>query len=112
LSISLILFVEVLLPTSNFRPAYHARNSSVISVSAICQSDVTECQDKLRLNGYFVKDYANKWKTSSAADDARRIEQKMNELARRYAETNDKTMVEELYKLACELQKMESEKKD
>jgi hypothetical protein len=40
------------------------------------------------------------------------IEQKMNELARRYAETNDKTIVEELYKWASELQKMESEKKD
>jgi FKBP-type peptidyl-prolyl cis-trans isomerase (trigger factor) len=35
------------------------------------------------------------------------IEQKMDELARKYVETHDKEIIEELYRLARELEKME-----
>jgi FKBP-type peptidyl-prolyl cis-trans isomerase (trigger factor) len=34
------------------------------------------------------------------------IEQKMDELARKYVETHDKEIIEELYRLARELEKM------
>jgi FKBP-type peptidyl-prolyl cis-trans isomerase (trigger factor) len=37
------------------------------------------------------------------------IEQKMDELARKYVETHDKEIIEELYKLARELEKTEKE---
>ncbi len=39
------------------------------------------------------------------------IEQKMDELARKYTETHDKEIVEALYKLALELEKMEKVEK-
>jgi hypothetical protein len=35
------------------------------------------------------------------------IEEKMDELARKYVETHDKTIIEELYKLVKELEKLE-----
>ena len=35
------------------------------------------------------------------------IEQKMDEFARKYVETHDKKIIEELYKLAKELEKLE-----
>ena len=35
------------------------------------------------------------------------IEDKMDELARKYVETHDKKIIEELYKLAKELEKLE-----
>ena len=35
------------------------------------------------------------------------IEQKMDELARKYIETHDKEIIEELYKLVRELEKLE-----
>lgn len=38
------------------------------------------------------------------------IEQKMDELARKYVETHDKKIIEELYRLACELEKLEKGK--
>jgi hypothetical protein len=52
---------------------------------------------------------------SSAADDAQAtpsssvlsLERRMNELARKYVETHDQKIVEEIYKLARELAKME-----
>jgi len=37
------------------------------------------------------------------------IEKRMDELARRLAETHDKQIVKELYKLALELEKLEKE---
>ena len=40
------------------------------------------------------------------------IEQKMGELARKYLETGDKRLIEELYELACEFEKMEKESLD
>jgi hypothetical protein len=40
------------------------------------------------------------------------IEQKMDELVRKYSETHDKTLLEELYQLARELEKMEKEVKN
>jgi hypothetical protein len=35
------------------------------------------------------------------------IEQKMDELARKYVETHDRKIIEELYQLGLELEKME-----
>ena len=35
------------------------------------------------------------------------IEKSMGALARKYVETHDKKIIEELYKLACELRKLE-----
>jgi hypothetical protein len=35
------------------------------------------------------------------------IEQRMDELARKYVETHDKKIIEELYQLALELEKIE-----
>jgi hypothetical protein len=35
------------------------------------------------------------------------IETQMNELVRKYVETHDNEIIEELYKLECELEKME-----
>jgi hypothetical protein len=40
------------------------------------------------------------------------IERRMDELARKYVETRDKKIVEELYKLALELGKMLKESSD
>jgi hypothetical protein len=40
------------------------------------------------------------------------IEQKMGELARKYVETRDKKLIEELYELAREFEKMEKESLD
>ena len=37
-------------------------------------------------------------------------QQRMNELARKYTETHDKEIIEEIYKLARELQKIENQK--
>ena len=39
------------------------------------------------------------------------IEEQMDQLARKYVETHDKEIVEELYKLACELEKMKKSEK-
>jgi FKBP-type peptidyl-prolyl cis-trans isomerase (trigger factor) len=35
------------------------------------------------------------------------IEKRIDELAHKYVETHDKKIIEELYKLACELRKLE-----
>ncbi len=35
------------------------------------------------------------------------IEQKMDELARKYVETHDQKIIDELYELACQLEKLE-----
>jgi hypothetical protein len=35
------------------------------------------------------------------------IDQKMDELARKYVETHDKRIIEEFYQLSCELEKIE-----
>jgi hypothetical protein len=40
------------------------------------------------------------------------IEKKMGELARKYVETRDNKLIEELYELACEFEKMEKESLD
>jgi hypothetical protein len=44
--------------------------------------------------------------------DPRRDREKMGELARKYVETRDKKLIEELYELACEFEKMEKESLD
>ena len=38
---------------------------------------------------------------------AENIEKRMDELAHKYIETHDKEIIEELYKLACELRSLE-----
>jgi histone H3/H4 len=40
------------------------------------------------------------------------IEKRIDELARKYVETHDKEIIEELYELACELGKMLKESSD
>ncbi len=40
-------------------------------------------------------------------DPREEIEQKMDELARKYVETHDKEIIEELYRLGRELEKLE-----
>jgi FKBP-type peptidyl-prolyl cis-trans isomerase (trigger factor) len=38
------------------------------------------------------------------------IEERMDELARKYVETHDKKIIKELYELACELRKLEKKR--
>jgi vacuolar-type H+-ATPase subunit F/Vma7 len=55
--------------------------------------NVAECQENLGLRDY------------SFIFITRQIEERMDELARKYVETRDKKIVEELYELARELEK-------
>jgi hypothetical protein len=66
-----------------------------------CQSNVIQCQDNLCSCAYLYPSMTRE-----------EIEQKMDELARKYVETHDKKIVEELYELACELGKMLKESSD
>ena len=62
-----------------------------------CQSNVTQCQDSL------LKDYYFWFMTREE------IERRMDELARKYIETRDHEIIEELYKLRLELKRLGKE---
>ena len=58
--------------------------------------------------GWYI--IAKNWRQALMAVTREEIEQKMDELARKYVETHDNKIIEELYKLACELEKLEKGK--
>ena len=65
-----------------------------------CQSNGAQCQDKL-------------WSVMLICSVMTReeLEERMDELSRRLAETHEKKIIKELYELACELEKIAKSEK-
>jgi hypothetical protein len=82
-------------------------------MASTCQSNVAQCQDRLRLEDYLFKIFQ---KECYAVQQMTReeIERQMDTLSRKYVETHDPEIIEALYqlaRLARELEKMEKQGK-
>jgi hypothetical protein len=83
------------------------RFTALFTHAASCQSNVTEFQDRLRLDDYLFKDFPKRSAYAVQQMTREEIEKKMDELARKYVEKRDSKIIDELYRLRLELKKLE-----